>query len=215
MMRLRRRPTDVKTKAGTVAKSKAKISHCDGMQAIVAEFGDSKVRLLHFCTDQSSDGIADAELYFRVVWESFRPCYDIWHKVKEFTGLWKTFCSRRICPRGMLINLVNSIASCSFSLSIVLYSFSGAFAHKELQFLFSEDLLPAHKFKIHFEYCCGTCTQKRMKIERVEMFQELWIGAVDHYVSKWTKKWMKKYIRTFKGIVLTPLLLYVVPLWLC
>lgn len=93
--------SDVTTKAGTLAKSKAKISHVEGMKAIVAAFKDSETQLQHFCTDQSADGMADAEVYFRPLWD-FRPCYDIWHKVKEFQSLWKSFCMRRSCPRGML-----------------------------------------------------------------------------------------------------------------
>lgn len=98
--------TDVKTKAGTKAKSKAKIAHVDGMKAIVAAFKDSDCSLLHFCADQSSDGMADAEVHFRPHWE-FRACYDIWHKVKDFAADWKTFCSKRSCPRGMFIICVD------------------------------------------------------------------------------------------------------------
>jgi hypothetical protein len=92
--------TTILTKAGTPAKSKAKISHCLGMQAIVEAFGGSNARLVHFCADQSSDGMSDADIYLRSQWD-FRQCFDIWHKVKDFNNLWKTFCTRRLCPRGI------------------------------------------------------------------------------------------------------------------
>lgn len=101
--------TTVKTKAGTVAKSKAKVAHVDGMKAIVEAFKDHDIQLLHFCSDQSSDGIADAEVYLKPHW-NFRPCYDIWHKVKEFPSLWKTFCSRRECLRGTCVDVTTFIS---------------------------------------------------------------------------------------------------------
>lgn len=94
----------VKTKAGEPAKSKAKVSHCEGMKAIVDAFKKSDSTLEHFCTDQSSDGSADAEQYFRSVWKNYKPSYDIWHKVKEFDGLWKTLCTKRECLRGVFIS---------------------------------------------------------------------------------------------------------------
>jgi hypothetical protein len=94
----------VKTKAGEPAKSKAKVSHCEGMKAIVDAFKKSNSTLEHFCTDQSSDGSADAEQYFRSVWKNYKPSYDIWHKVKEFDGLWKTLCTKRECLRGMFLS---------------------------------------------------------------------------------------------------------------
>jgi hypothetical protein len=95
--------TNITTKAGTIAKSKAKIAHVEGMKAIADAFKDTECSLLHFCADQSSDGMADADLYLRPHWTNFRACFDIWHKVKEFAGLWKTFCSKRSCPRGLSI----------------------------------------------------------------------------------------------------------------
>ena len=94
--------TNVTTKAGTIAKSKAKIAHVEGMKAIAEAFKESESSLVHFCADQSSDGMTDADLYLRPHWD-FRACYDIWHKVKEFSGLWKNYCSKRTCPRGMSI----------------------------------------------------------------------------------------------------------------
>lgn len=177
--------TDVTTKAGTVAKSKAKISHVQGMKSIVEAFKDSETRLLHFCTDQSADGMADAELYFRPHWD-FRPCYDIWHKVKEFSGLWKTFCTKRTCPRGM-----SEVCFCYCCPHLLL----GPFLQKELQFLFANDLLPAHKFKIHFEFCCVSCGKWDDVAKRVKKFTELWLGAASHYAKKWENKWMKKYLK--------------------
>lgn len=115
--------SDVTTKAGTLAKSKAKISHVEGMKAIVAAFKDSETQLQHFCTDQSADGMADAEVHFRPHWD-FRPCYDIWHKVKEFQSLWKSFCMRRSCPRGMcFISILSTprlrLLSSIFSFSLI------------------------------------------------------------------------------------------------
>jgi hypothetical protein len=92
----------VKTKAGKAAKSKAKVSHCEGMKAIVEVFKKSKAKLEHFCTDQSADGSSDAEEYFRPIWKDFKPSYDIWHKVKEFDAIWKTLCTNRECARGTL-----------------------------------------------------------------------------------------------------------------
>lgn len=97
----------VTTKAGTLAKSKAKVSHCEGMMAIVKVFKNSNATLEHFCTDQSADGSSDAEQYFRPVWKDFRASYDIWHKVKEFDGLWKALCTKRECSRGMLTTSVS------------------------------------------------------------------------------------------------------------
>jgi hypothetical protein len=87
--------TTVLTKAGKSAKSKAKVAHCEGMAAIVKIFKTSKSTLRHFCSDQSSDACSDAEVYFRPVWETFRHNFDIWHKIKEFDSLWKTFCLLR------------------------------------------------------------------------------------------------------------------------
>lgn len=110
--------TPVLTKAGLVAKSKAKISHCQGMEQIVQQFKDTNSKLTHFCTDQSADGASDAENYFRVVWPEYKANYDIWHKVKEFDGLWKTFCSKRTVARGnlSLIRHILSFHLISFSL---------------------------------------------------------------------------------------------------
>lgn len=96
--------TTVMTKAGTVAKSKAKISHCEGMKQIVELFKDTSSSLTHFCTDQSTDGASDAESYFRSVWPDFRTNYDVWHKVKEFDMLWKSFCHKRLVKRGMIVD---------------------------------------------------------------------------------------------------------------
>lgn len=95
----------VLTKAGKAAKSKAKVAHCEGMATIVKIFKDTESNLRHFCCDQSSDGLSDAETYFRGVWNEFRVNFDIWHKVKEFDALWKTFCLRRLCPRGMFVGV--------------------------------------------------------------------------------------------------------------
>jgi hypothetical protein len=72
----------------------------------------------------------------------------------------------------------------------------GPFVHLELQFLFSKDLLPAHKFKIHFEYCCCSCGKETQ--DRVAKFKSLWIGAAKYYSTKWTEKWMKKYLKELK-----------------
>src|SRR5882672_8215703 len=90
----------VKTKAGEPAKSKAKVAHCLGMKGIVDYFQGTKSSLRHFCTDQSSDGGSDAELYFGSVWPDYNMSYDVWHKIKEFDALWNTFCSQREYPRG-------------------------------------------------------------------------------------------------------------------
>jgi hypothetical protein len=106
--------TKVKTKQGTTAKSKAKISHCEGMEAIVDIFGDSGTALRHFCTDQSTDGASDAETYFRETWPGFHMNFDIWHKVKEFEQLWKTFCLKRDHARGNLIEQIVGIFSSVF-----------------------------------------------------------------------------------------------------
>lgn len=95
--------TTVLTKAGKSAKSKAKVAHCEGMAAIVKIFKTSKSTLRHFCSDQSSDACSDAEVYFRPVWETFRHNFDIWHKIKEFDSLWKTFCLRRLYSRGVIV----------------------------------------------------------------------------------------------------------------
>lgn len=91
----------VKTKAGAAAKSKAKVSHCSGMEAVAAYFGPKDTKLRHFCTDQSSDGASDAEVYFRPQWPDFHCNYDIWHKLKDFDYLWKTFATKRVCARGV------------------------------------------------------------------------------------------------------------------
>ena len=156
---------------------------------------DSECSLVHFCADQSSDGMTDADLYLRPHWD-FRACYEIWHKVKEFSGLWKTYCTKRTCPRGM--SILNDYA---LSRLFLLFNFSclllGPFVHPELQFLMSKDLLPAHKFKIHFEYCCGSCGKGSLH-GRVKKFTTLWVGAADHYAKEWTLKWMKKYIKSLK-----------------
>jgi hypothetical protein len=93
--------SEVVTKAGTAAKSKAKVAHCEGMKKVVDCFGDTDTSLRHFCTDQSSDGASDAETYFRPVWKEFQTNYDIWHKVKDFDCFWKSFCKQREVARGM------------------------------------------------------------------------------------------------------------------
>ena len=90
----------VTTKAGEPAKSKAKVAHCLGMKAIVDYFRRTNSKLRHFCTDQSSDGGSDGEAYFRDVWPDYHCSYDVWHKIKEFDGAWKAFCSERECARG-------------------------------------------------------------------------------------------------------------------
>lgn len=92
----------VNTKSGEPAKSKAKVAHCLGMKGIIEYFQHTNSELRHFCTDQSSDGGSDGEVYFRDVWPDFQCSYDVWHKVKEFDGLWKAFCSERVRPRGRL-----------------------------------------------------------------------------------------------------------------
>lgn len=95
--------SNVMTKAGAPAKSKAKVAHCLGMQRLVEYFGPW-AKLRHFCVDQSSDGASDSESYFRPTWPDFRISYDIWHKLKEFDHLWKTFACKRECARGMRLN---------------------------------------------------------------------------------------------------------------
>jgi hypothetical protein len=181
--------SNVVTKAGSPAKSKAKVAHCEGMQQVVELFSDGP-SLRHFCTDQSSDGQSDAEKYFRPAWNDFHMNFDIWHKVKEFDGLWKAFCSKREYSRGMFC-LIDSLFSYSHTL--------GPFMHKELQYLFTKNLLPAHSFKVHFEYCCGSCEAETVQA-RVEKFQELWLGAADHYAAKWKDTWMKDYLKELKGM---------------
>lgn len=104
--------TAVLTKAGTQAKSKAKVAHCEGMQAVVDYFGPTDTSLRHFCTDQSTDGSSDAETYFRPTWTDFHMNYDIWHKVKEFDQLWKTFCCKRERARGIYSILIIIITIC-------------------------------------------------------------------------------------------------------
>ena len=74
----------VLTKAGQAAKSKAKVAHCEGMAVLVELFKTTDSTLRHFCCDQSSDGLSDAESYFRTIWRNYRVNFDIWHKVKEF-----------------------------------------------------------------------------------------------------------------------------------
>ena len=69
----------VLTKAGKAAKSKAKVAHCEGMAALVKVFKGTESSLRHFCCDQSSDGLSDAEAHFRSVWKGFRVNFDIWH----------------------------------------------------------------------------------------------------------------------------------------
>lgn len=95
--------SSVLTKAGKAAKSKAKVAHCEGMAEIARAFKDSGCSLRHFCSDQATDACSDAESYFRPVWKDFRHNFDIWHKVKEFDSLWKTFCLRRLYPRGVFV----------------------------------------------------------------------------------------------------------------
>jgi hypothetical protein len=113
--------TTILTKAGTPAKSKAKISHSLGMQAIAEALGGSNARLVHFCADQSSDGLSDADIYLRPQWD-FRPCFDIWHKVKDFNKLWKTFCTRRLCQRGIPFSrLLFSVYVLFYFLSYILF----------------------------------------------------------------------------------------------
>ena len=90
----------VTTKAGDPAKSKAKVAHCLGMKTIVDHFQHAGPKLRYFCTDQSSDGGSDGGAYFRAVWPDYHCSYDVWHKIKEFDGLWKAFCSERECARG-------------------------------------------------------------------------------------------------------------------
>jgi hypothetical protein len=92
--------SNVTTKAGDPAKSKAKVAHCLGMKGIVDYFGSTETDLRHFCTDQSSDGTSDSEAYFRSVWPDYYCSYDVWHKVKEFDALWKSFCSVRVRAYG-------------------------------------------------------------------------------------------------------------------
>lgn len=95
--------SNVTTKAGEPAKSKAKVAHCLGMKGIVEYFEDTDSKLRHFCTDQSSDGGSDGELYFRDVWPDYHCSYDVWHKIKEFDGLWKSFCTKRVVSRGIVL----------------------------------------------------------------------------------------------------------------
>lgn len=92
----------ITTKAGDPAKSKAKVAHCLGMRGIVDYFQATNTNLRHFCTDQSSDGGSDGETYFRDVWPDYHCSYDVWHKIKEFDALWKSFCSERERARGTL-----------------------------------------------------------------------------------------------------------------
>jgi hypothetical protein len=47
----------VLTKAGTAAKSKAKVAHCEGMAALVKIFETSEATLRHFCSDQATDAV--------------------------------------------------------------------------------------------------------------------------------------------------------------
>lgn len=101
----------VLTKAGKPVKSKAKAAHCAAMQEVVDIFEDSETSLQHFVVDQSADGAADAEAYFKPVWKDYVTSYDLWHKVKQFDPLLKAHCCQREVKRG-------------------------AFKHKELNFLY-------------------------------------------------------------------------------
>lgn len=83
----------------------------------------------------------------------------------------------------------------------------GPFAHQELQFLYSTGRLLAYHFKVHFEYCCSTCSDEDHD-SRVARFKSTWLGAVDHYVDKWESKWMAKYLLTVEASMLTCLFLY-------
>lgn len=73
--------------------------------------------------------------------------------------------------------------------------FLGPFVHKELQFLYSTGRLLPYHFKVHFEYCCGACSDEDHDT-RVTRFKSIWFGAADHYVNEWNKKWKKKYLKT-------------------
>jgi hypothetical protein len=75
------------------------------------------------------------------------------------------------------------------------YRFSqiGPFARKELQYLFSSGRLPAHVFKKHFEYCCGTCKGDTTQ-EKVTDWLRLWLNASAWVVEKWNGGWMEQYI---------------------
>jgi hypothetical protein len=174
----------VTTKAGEPAKSKAKVAHCLGMKGIVDYF-QRRSQLRHFCIDQSSDGASDAETYFRPAWPDFFCSYDVWHKIKEFDGLWKAFCSERERPRGSY--------DC-FPFYTIIFSHSiGPYRRKELQYLYSSGLLPVHVFKKHFEYCCGTCRGDTIE-ERVNDWLRIWLNASTWVEQKWNEGWLERYI---------------------
>lgn len=177
--------SSVTTKAGTAAKSKAKVSHCLAMQGVVDYFQGTETSLRHFCTDQSSDGCSDGELYFRSVWPDYHSNYDIWHKVKEFDQLWKAYCCEREYPRGNAILAHLLVDWISYGI--------GPFKRKELQYLFSTEKLLSYAFKIHFEYCCSTCTGTTTA-ERVDSWRRDWLNASWYYQMKWNEGWMNSYI---------------------
>lgn len=104
--------SNVMTKAGAAAKSKAKVAHCEAMKSIVAIFEDSGCSLRYFVTDQSTDGSGDAESYFRPVWEKFIMNFDIWHKVKEFDAIFKTIACERVYARGTYCEFSFNLFSC-------------------------------------------------------------------------------------------------------
>ena len=43
---------------------------------------------------------------------------------------------------------------------------------------------------------------------RVTNFKRLWLGAVDHYVEKWTSSWQKKYLKTIQAGLLCSFFLF-------
>lgn len=127
--------TKTTTKAGTQCKSKAKVAHMNAFNFLKTNL---TANLKHLCADQSADGSSDAERMLRKHWYglwvkplystclSCRPdfimSYDLWHKTYPFTKHWKQFAVSRTKLRG-------------------------PFKYPYFQFLYSQNLLSANRFK--------------------------------------------------------------------
>lgn len=72
--------------------------------------------------------------------------------------------------------------------------------HKELHFLFANDLLQAHTFKIHFEYCAGECDAAETLEEKVAIFQREFCNKGWHILLKWNDGWMEQYITSLDRV---------------
>ena len=114
------------------------------------------------------------------------------------TSVFSWYVSSSLLSFSLLGSFFVSLFKVSFFYLDAVAHLLGPFARPELQYLYENEFLPAHKFKVHFEYCCGNSSADTLE-ERVKNFKKNWLGAAKYYLKEWTGRWVNDYLESIKG----------------